>query len=138
MGNMETLKTVIDTDLLIDLLRNQKQATSFIAKIEEKNYLLATTAINIFELHHGAHKSQESEKNLQAINVLVSRLSILPLTSKAAQKAGHIYAQLEREGQPIGLRDTLIAAIAITRECSVATRNQQHFNRISGLKIITP
>ena len=135
---METLKTVIDTDLLIDLLRNQKQATAFITKLEEKNYILATTAVNIFELHHGAHKSVESEKNLQAIHVLISRLSILPFTSKAAQKAGHIYAQLERQGQPIGLRDTLIAAIALTRECSVATRNQAHFSRISDLEIITP
>ncbi len=91
---METVKTIIDTDLLIDLLRNQKQATAFITKLEEKNYILATTAINIFELHHGAHKSVESEKNLQAIQVLISRLSIFPFTSKAAQKAGHIYAQL--------------------------------------------
>ena len=135
---METVKTVIDTDLLIDLLRNQPQATAFITKLEEKNYILSTTAVNIFELHHGAHKSQESEKNLQAIHVLISRLSILPFTSKSAQKAGHIYAQLERQGQPIGLRDTFIAAIAITRECSIATRNQTDFNRISGLEIITP
>ena len=137
MGNMETEKTIIDTDLLIDLLRKQKQATAFITKLEEKNYILATTAVNIFELHHGAHKSMESEKNLQAIRVLISRLSILPFTSKAAQKAGHIYAQLERQGQPIGLRDTLIAAIALTKECSVATRNQAHFSKIPDLKIIT-
>jgi tRNA(fMet)-specific endonuclease VapC len=135
---METVKTVIDTDLLIDLLRNQKQATAFITKLEEKNCVLATTAINIFELHHGAHKSQESEKNLQTIHVLVSRLSILPFTSKAAQKASHIYAQLESQGQLIRLRDTLIAAIALTRECSIATRNQAHFSRIYDLKIITP
>jgi tRNA(fMet)-specific endonuclease VapC len=119
---METIKTVIDTDLLIDLLRNQKQATAFITELERKNLVLATTAINIFELHHGAHKSQESEKNLQAINVLVSRLSVLPLTDRAAKKAGHIYALLEQQGQPIGLRDTFIAAI----------------NRITGLSVITP
>ncbi len=135
---METLKTVIDTDLLIDLLRNQKRATVFVAKLEEKNYVLATTTINVFELHHGAHKSQESEKNLQAIQILTSRLIILPFTLKAAQKAGHIYAQLERQGQPIGLRDTLVSAIALTRECSVATRNQAHFSRISELEVITP
>jgi tRNA(fMet)-specific endonuclease VapC len=135
---METFKTVIDTDLLIDLLRNQKQATAFITKLEEKNYILATTAINIFELNHGAYKSQESEKNLKAIRTLISRLSIFPLTSKGAQKAGYIYAQLECQGQPIGLRDTFIAAIALTRGCSVATRNHQHFNRISGLELITP
>ena len=135
---MEIMKTVIDTDLLIDLLRNQRQATSFIAELEEKNYVLATTAINIFELIHGAHKSQESKKNIQSINLLKRRLSILPLTSKSAQKAGHIYAQLERQGQPIGIRDTLIAAIAITRECNVATRNQTHFKKISELTIIAP
>jgi len=135
---METIKTIIDTDILIDLLRNQQQTAAFIAELEKNNYILATTAINIFELHHGAHKSQESEKNLQAINTLVSRLSILALTSKAAEKAGHIYSQLEQQGQPIGLRDTFIAAIAITREYSVTTRNQAHFNRISGLKINTP
>ena len=135
---METVKTVIDTDLLIDLLRNQKQTTSFVAKLEEKNYVLATTAINVFELHHGAHKSEESEKNLQAIHVLMSRLLIYPLTFKAAQKAGHIYAQLERQGQPIGLRDTFIAAIALMNECSVATHNQVHFSRISNLEIIKP
>jgi tRNA(fMet)-specific endonuclease VapC len=135
---METVKTVIDTDLLIDLLRNQKQAAAFITELERKNTFLTTTAINVFELHHGAHKSQESEKNLQAINVLVSRLTILPLTAKAARKAGQIYAELEQQGQPIGLRDTFIAAIALTRDCSVTTRNRQHLNRISGLHIITP
>ncbi len=135
---METVKTVIDTDLLIDLLRNQKQTTAFVAKLEEKNCVLATTAINVFELHHGAHKSVESEKNLQAIHVLIGRLHIFPLTSKAAQKAGHIYAQLERQGQPIGLRDTLIAAIALTNECSVATHNLVHFSRISNLEIVKP
>jgi tRNA(fMet)-specific endonuclease VapC len=94
------------------------------------------TAINIFELHHGAHKSKDAEKNLQAINTVIKRLIILPLTSKSAQKAGHIYAELEKKGQPIGLRDTFIAAIALTRECSVDTGNVAHFKKISNLKLI--
>jgi len=62
----------------------------------------------------------------------------LPLTSKSAQKAGHIYAQLETKGQTIGLRDTIIGAIALTRETSVATRNIEHFKKITYLKIISP
>ncbi len=135
---METIKTIIDTDILIDVLRNKKQAITLVATLEAENLILSTTAINIFELHHGAHKSKEPEKNVHAINILVSRLAVLPLTSKSAKKAGHIYAELERRGQIIGLRDTLIAAIALTRECSIATRNQEHFNKISDLKIICP
>lgn len=135
---METVKTVIDTDLLIDLLRNQRQVAAFIKELEDKNTILATTTVNIFELHYGAHKSQSSGKNLEAINTLVTRLSILPLTAKDAKKAGHIYATLEQQGQPIGLRDTFIAAIALTRDYSITTRNQQHFNRIPGLSVIAP
>jgi predicted nucleic acid-binding protein len=135
---MEAIKTVIDTDLLIDLLRNQNQAAAFIVGLEQKNTILATTAVNVFELYHGAHKSQKSEKNLEAIKVLIGRLSILPLTEKAAKKAAQIYAEQEKSGQPIGLRDTFIAAIALTRDACVATRNKEHFNRIAGLKIITP
>jgi tRNA(fMet)-specific endonuclease VapC len=135
---MDTIKTVMDTDILINLLRNQQQATRFVAQLEEKKTVLTTTAINIFELYHGAHKSSESERNVKAIKTLTKRLVILPLTTRAAQKAGHIYAQLEQQGTPIGLRDTLIGAIALTREYSVATLNQDHFNRILGLEIISP
>jgi tRNA(fMet)-specific endonuclease VapC len=135
---LETIKTIIDTDILIDVLRNKKQAITFITALEAENLILSTTAINIFELHHGAHKSKDREKNVRAINILTSRLAVLPLTSKSAQKAGHLYAELERRGQIIGLRDTLIAAIALTRGCSVTTRNQEHFNKITDLKIISP
>ncbi len=133
---MEAVKAIIDTDLLIDLLRNKKEAVELVTKLEQNNFLLCTTAINIFELHHGAHKSKDAQSNLQAINALIRRLVILPLSSKSAQKAGHLYAELERKGQPIGLRDTFIAAIALTRECNLATRNVEHFSKISKLKII--
>ena len=70
-----------------------------------------------------AHKSISAERNIQAITKVVRRLVILPLTSKSAQKAGHIYTELEKKGHPIGLRDTIIDGIALTRECNVATRN---------------
>ncbi len=133
---METIKTIIDTDILIDLLRNKKEAITFLARIEAENVTLCTTAINIFELHFGAHKSKEPEKNAQGISKIMRRLIILPLTSKSAKKAGHICAELEKRGHPIGLRDTFVAAIALTRECNVATRNIEHFNKIAGLKIV--
>jgi predicted nucleic acid-binding protein len=138
MGEMETTKTIIDTDILIDLLRNKKEAVAFVAALEEKKIELATTVINAFELHYGAHKSRQPQKNLQATKKLLSRLDVLPLTSKSAQMAGHIYAQLETKDQTIGLRDTIIAAIALTREQSVATRNTEHFKKITDLKIISP
>ena len=134
---METNRTIIDTDILIDFLRNRKEAVAFVTQIEEKKTLLHTTAINAFELYYGAHKSRQSVQTLQATKKLLDRLVLLPLTPRSAQRAGHIYAELELEGQPIGLRDTFIAAIALTRRCSVATRNTEHFKKVKGLTLIT-
>ena len=133
---METTKTIIDTDILIDLLRNKKEAVAFVATMQDKNLLLSTTVINQFELHYGAHKSRNPEKSLQATRRLLNKLQILPLTPRSAEKAGHIFAELETRGQTIGLRDTLIGAIALTREFSVATYNTEHFKKIRNLKII--
>ncbi|HSQ49134.1 MAG TPA: type II toxin-antitoxin system VapC family toxin [Candidatus Deferrimicrobiaceae bacterium] len=133
---MENPRVIIDTDILVDFLRNKHQATLFIRHLEEKNCLLSTTTINAFELYYGAHKSPNPEKTLYPTTQLLNRLFLMPLTPKSAQKAGHIYAVLEKQGQPIGLRDTLIGAIALTRNCSVATRNTEHFQKITDLKLI--
>ena len=134
---MEPHRIIIDTDVLIDFLRNKKDAVAFITQLEEKKTILSTTAVNAFELYYGAHKSKQSAQTLQATKKLLDRLVLFPLTPRSAQRAGFIYAELESEGQPIGLRDTFIAAIALTRKCSVATRNTEHFNKIKGLTVIT-
>ena len=133
---METARTIIDTDVLVDLLRNKKETLAFVSKLEAKKFLLATTAVNAFELYYGAHKSATPEKGIQSTETLLKRLVLLPLTTRSAQKAAHIYAELGKKGQPIGLRDTFIGGIALTRGYSVATRNVEHFKKIRGLHII--
>ncbi|MCL5877712.1 MAG: type II toxin-antitoxin system VapC family toxin [Candidatus Bathyarchaeota archaeon] len=134
---MENPRVVIDTDVLVDFLRGNREATSLVNRLEERRFLLATTAINEFELYYGAHKSKEPEKAITLTGQLISKLVVLPLTSKSAIKAGHIYAKLERQGTPIGLRDTLIGAIAQTRDFGVATKNLSHFQKIDGLRLVS-
>ena len=134
---MEATRTVIDTNILIDLLRNVKKVVAFLTEIEESRSLLSTTVINAFELYHGAHKSREREQNLLATRKLLNRLILLPLGPRSAETAGRIYAQLETKGQPIGLRDALIGAITLTKGYTIVTRNVEHFQKITGLTVIT-
>jgi predicted nucleic acid-binding protein len=134
---MESARTVIDTDILIDLLRNVKKVIAFLAEIEESGSLLSTTVINAFELYYGAHKSKEREQNLLATRKLLNRLILLQLGPRSAETAGRIYAQLETRGQPIGLRDALIGAITLTRGYTIITRNVEHFQKITGLTVMT-
>jgi len=134
---MEPNRTIIDTDILIDFLINRKEVVEFVTQLEEKKIILSSTAINAFELYYGAHKSKQSAKTLQATKNLLDRLVLFPLTLRSAQRAGHIYAELELKGNPIGLRDTFIASIALTRRCSIATKNTVHFEKVKDLTVIT-
>jgi tRNA(fMet)-specific endonuclease VapC len=133
---MDNQRVIIDTDILVDFLRDNNKATSIVAHLEENNSRLATTAVNAFELYYGAHKARDPQEAAHATRQILNRLLLLPLTAKSAQKAGHIYADLEKIGQPIRLRDTLIGAIALTRDYKVATRNKDHFRKIKDLQII--
>jgi len=114
-----------------------KKVVGFLAEIEERGNLLSTTVINAFELYHGAHKSREREHNLPATGKLLDRLILLPLGLRSAETAGRICAELETKGQPIGLRDALIGAITLTKGYTIITRNVEHFQKITGLTVIT-
>jgi predicted nucleic acid-binding protein len=133
---MENSRVVLDTDVLVDFLRGNREATLLVNRLEDQKYLLATTTINEFELYYGAHKSKQPDKAIEITRPLLNRLVVLPLTSKSAKRAGHIYAELEKQGQPIGLRDALIGAIAQTRDFGVATKNLRPFQKIDGLRLV--
>jgi len=133
---METTRVVIDTDILIDLLRNVAIVVDSVSEMEGKGYLLATTIINAFELFHGAYKSKKREKNLASTKTLLKRLIILKMGLTSARNAGRMYAELEVEGRPIGLRDAMVGAITLTKGYSLVTRNTEHFQKIRGLNLI--
>ena len=43
-------RTIIDTDILIDFVRNRKESVEFVTQLETKKTILSSTAINAFEL----------------------------------------------------------------------------------------
>ena len=54
----------IDTDILIDHLRNRREAVEEIERLEMEGFQLSTTVINSFELYYGAYKTKKKEKNV--------------------------------------------------------------------------
>lgn len=127
-------KICLDTDFLVNFLRNKKEEVDFI--IENDTKILATTFINLFELYHGVYKYKEIKNNLFKLEELASRLIILNLSHDSVKKAGEIASELEKAGNPIEFRDLLIGCIAIKEEYSIKTNNKKHFERIVGLKIL--
>ncbi|MBI2671333.1 type II toxin-antitoxin system VapC family toxin [Candidatus Woesearchaeota archaeon] len=125
----------LDTDFLVNFLRNKKEEREFIWNNEEKSNL-ATTYINVFELFYGVYKSNEHENNVKAVRELINRLYILNLSEESSRKAGEILARLEKEGNTVDFRDLLIGVIALTNNFSIKTNNIKHFSKIKELIIL--
>jgi len=68
-------------------------------------------------------------------NEIISRVKILPIRKKEALVSGDILADLRKTGQSIGMEDVLIAASALTNQCTIVTSNTRHFSRIKALKV---
>ena len=117
---------IVDTDILIDLLRKKGYAVSLIKKLEDK-VELATSAINVFELYRGAYKSRNQEKNLASVKGLLNSLRILNTDEDSMEIAGKITASLERTGNMMDIRDGF----------GVLTNNVGHFNKIKHLKVVS-
>ena len=90
-------------------------------------------AVNAFEIHLGPFRSERYEGNVGRADELFRSVEILDLTLGSSRKSGEIISNLTRRGMGIGLRDALIAGIAIFEECTLVTRNIDHFRRIAGL-----
>lgn len=125
----------LDSDIIIDFLRGEKEATKFI-KQHDDCCTLATTTINIFELYRGAYNSKKTNKNLDQMEELIRNLFVLNFTPQAAQIAAKIDIELSNKGMPIDPRDLFIASTAKTFNFAVKTNNKKHFERIPGLTIL--
>ncbi len=125
----------LDTDILIDFLRNKQYAIEFIESNELINNL-ATTYINLFELYYGAMLSSAKDLNIMAIEKLETKLRILNLSKESVKETGKILAGLETDGDLIDFRDALIGSIAKTEKFSIKTNNLKHFKKIKNLNIL--
>ena len=96
------------------------------------------SAVTIGELVKGLELLPESKKRrrlTQELRFLQEDYSdrILPYDELAAIEWGRLYAAARKENRVLGLEDSLIEAIALSHELTVATHNISDFFRVSTL-----
>ncbi|MDP2786223.1 MAG: PIN domain-containing protein [Sulfurimicrobium sp.] len=69
------------------------------------------------------------------MDAFLSSITILPFEDADAKAAGAIRAALQKQGQPVGAYDVLIAGCALARGMVVVTSNLGEFQRIGGLQV---
>jgi tRNA(fMet)-specific endonuclease VapC len=117
------------TDVLIDFLRGRGVAARIAAELESRS--VGTTAITAFEIRSGARTARQRS----AVDALLEAMTILPFGPEEAQVAAEVRQQVESQGLPIGMADYMIAAICISNDGVLLTRNLKHFERVKGLRL---
>jgi tRNA(fMet)-specific endonuclease VapC len=90
------------------------------------------SSITVVEVVNGFHRLGREDRIQRFLADMPTR-ELLTLDLQSAELAGRISADLERTGQPIGLADCLIAAIALQHDLVLVTGNQSHYQRIQAL-----
>jgi tRNA(fMet)-specific endonuclease VapC len=127
--------TVLDTTVIIALLKGKTETLAQINKLIEKEDTLGITTITAYELLKGAYLSTKQKENTQAVKEVISNLQIFDLSPQACEEAAQIYNELENVGKKISEFDILIAAIAKTNNEAILTYDK-HFKAIKGLHLI--
>lgn len=123
---------VLDSDLLISLLQKDPAAIEAAKQIGESKERIATTVINAQEILIGA---KPNEKQYAVTDQLLHSMEILDYDLVSVKYAVDIEHHLHRQGTPIGKFDTMIAAICVTANATIYTRNVDHFKKVPGLKV---
>lgn len=117
---------LLDTDVMVDFLRGQPEAVSFV-KSHADNILLS--AIVVAELYAGVREGKERE----ILDNLLTVFRVLPISAEVASMGG-IYKRDWGKSHGISLADAIIAVTAEQAGAELKTLNVKHYPMFTGLK----
>ncbi|MFH1590530.1 MAG: PIN domain-containing protein [archaeon] len=123
---------ILDTTVLIDLMRGDQQAKEAIARLKEP---ICITSLSMFELFTGLAQTSRPDRERSRIEAVIKGQTIIPFGKDAAIAAGTIDGELKRSGLPTHPIDVMIAGIAIHEGQGILTRNTKDFSRIKDIAV---
>lgn len=118
---------MIDTDVLIDYLRNQADAVSYLEGLTNP---LLVSVITVAELYAGVREGEERK----ALDGFTAAFEVAPVTEAIAIKGG-LYRRDYRKSHGVGLADAIIAATAESRGATLVTLNDKHFPMLASVHV---
>lgn len=117
---------LLDTNILIDLLRGKPEAEAFILRFPAPPTL---SVVTVTELRAGARAAAETAR----INAILASYTISPVSLEIAERAGALLKQY-RASHAVDTVDGVIAATALIEGLPLATLNLKHFPMFPGLE----
>lgn len=127
------MKYLLDTCTVSDFVKGQPGVLSRIKATSPA--AIAISAVTLMEIEFGLQLNPERARKLAPVmGAFLSSIAILPFGDADARAAGTLRASLQKQGQPIGAYDVLIAGCGLARGLIVVTSNLAEFQRVAGLQ----
>ena len=127
------IKYMLDTNIVIYVIK--RRPMEILEVFNQHTGQMCISSITLAELFHGVEKSSRPEHNWRQVEDFTSRLDILEYGYKAAAHYGDIRADLEREGNTIGVNDLHISGHARSEGLTLVSNNLREFDRVKGLRM---
>lgn len=124
---------LLDTNTFTAIVKGHPKALASFAKLDVQNIKLSVICLG--EIEFGLSLNPVGELKLARIQVMLEDIEVLQFEPQVARTYGHIRADLQKRGQPIGSNDYWIAAHAMSLGATLVTNNVREFKRIKGLKV---
>jgi predicted nucleic acid-binding protein len=113
---------LLDTTVLIDVLRGRLNRSRLLAELVERGDHLATSAINVGEVFGGLRPMEKA-----GADAFLLTLEVYPLTAALAREAGVLQYAWARRGKTLSLADMIVAATALEYGLTLMTDNRKDF-----------
>jgi hypothetical protein len=120
-------KIIADTCIWIEYFKRKSPVSNELKILLEKGRIIITGPI-VFELFQGVKNKNDAD----VIKEVARSLPVLEINHDLWLLAGELFFDLRRKGITLPPSDVLLAAIAITNECSLFTLDR-HFDHIQNL-----
>ena len=133
------MKFLLDANVLSESVKPHPdlQVLEFIARQEAE---CATSSVVIGEIESGVRMMDQGRKQreyLAWLERLVETTEVLPFDLVAARTWARLIVKLQGQGQPLPLKDSMIAGTALVHGLTVVTRNVKAFER-TGVVVLNP
>lgn len=128
------MKYMLDTNICIYLIKKKPEKVLRHFKTHSIGDI-GISSITLAELRYGVEKSQQVQKNREALYEFLLPLEIADFDDEAAVSYGTVRVALEKAGTPVGSMDMLIGAHALSLGATLVTNNVREFRQIKGLNI---
>lgn len=129
------MQYLIDTDWVIDHMHGLQRLVSRLEGLAP--YGLGLSIVSLAELYEGVFYSTDPQSEERALLDFLAVVEIIPLDDEICRLFARERGRLRSAGVIIGDLDILIGATALRHDLTLLTNNRRHFQRITGLDIIS-